>query len=49
MIVLFLLPGILTASLCFVVDNPVPLTATSLLFFAIGCGFYIEQIQLLMM
>ncbi|WP_416647871.1 hypothetical protein [Wolbachia endosymbiont of Nasonia giraulti] len=35
----FLLSGVFAVGLCFVVDNPVPLAATSLLFFAIGCGF----------
>ncbi|AGJ98480.1 Ankyrin repeat domain protein [Wolbachia endosymbiont of Drosophila simulans wNo] len=35
----FLLSGVLAVGLCFVVDNPVPLAAVSLLFFAIGCGY----------
>lgn len=33
-----LLTGALAVGLCFVVDNPVPLAAAALLFFAIGCG-----------
>ncbi|MFT4314207.1 MAG: ankyrin repeat domain-containing protein [Wolbachia pipientis] len=35
----FLLSGVLAAGLCFAIYNPVPLAVTSLLFFAIGCGF----------
>lgn len=35
----FLLSGVLAAGICFAVYNLVPLAATSLLFFAIGCGF----------
>ncbi|MGL9757603.1 MAG: ankyrin repeat domain-containing protein [Wolbachia sp.] len=35
----FLLSGVLAAGICFAVYNPVPLAVTSLLFFAIGCGF----------
>uniref|UniRef100_A0A3B0J1B5 Uncharacterized protein n=2 Tax=unclassified Wolbachia TaxID=2640676 RepID=A0A3B0J1B5_9RICK len=35
----FLLSGVFAVGLCFIVDNPVPLAATSLLFLAIGCGY----------